>query len=88
MPRIPQDYLDCVAFLYCSRDDAEQRMPRGGTGFLVGRPGETAADLKLYVVINRHVAQNARVLRFHRLGSTYLVEVDASSGPPHGAWQL
>ena len=86
MPRIPQDYLDCVAFLYCSREDAEQSVPRGGTGFLVGRPRETAADLKLYVVTNRHVAQNARVLRFHRLGNRYLVDVDASNWVfhPHG----
>ena len=78
MPRIPQDYLDCVAFLYCSRADAEQGLPKGGTGFIVGRQGQTVQDLKLYVVTNRHVARSAQVLRFHRLGRTYLVDVELS----------
>lgn len=78
LPRVPQDYLDCVAFLYCSRSDAEQGVPKGGTGFLVGRPGETAADLKLYVVTNRHVAKSAHVLRFHPFGRTYFVDVASS----------
>jgi hypothetical protein len=76
MPRIPQDYLDCVVFLYRTKEDAKIGAPTGGTGFLVGRAGETASDLKLYVVTNRHVAREACVLRLHRLGQTYFVKVD------------
>jgi hypothetical protein len=76
MPRIPQDYLDCVVFLYRTKEEAEAGADKGGTGFLVGRAGETASDLKLYVVTNRHVAQKACILRLHRLGQTYFVHVD------------
>src|SRR5260370_1057024 len=39
MPRIREEYLDCVIYLYYSKQDAERGAihENGGSGFLVGR---------------------------------------------------
>ncbi len=52
MPRIPDDHLRCVFYLYPSRDAAERGVKHGGTGFLVmhGMPP------RLYAITNHHVA--------------------------------
>jgi hypothetical protein len=56
VPRIDDDYLDCVFYLYASEADAEDGAHTGGSGFLVGIP---TTDLPqnfvfLYAVTNRH----------------------------------
>lgn len=56
MPRIPDQLIDCVVFLYRSVDDAKNRRKLGGTGFIVGRPMEGVNWHVPYLVSNWHVA--------------------------------
>jgi hypothetical protein len=59
MPRIHDSYLDCVLYLYKSRDQAIRGERRGGTGFLVGILSEVNPNVVfIYAVTNRHVVQN------------------------------
>src|SRR5712692_5808900 len=56
VPRINDDYLDCVIYLYRSRNDAEGGMKRGGSGFLIGIQSEQHQNLwYTYAVTNRHI---------------------------------
>lgn len=75
MPPIPQQYLDCVAFLYPTVEDARRGNTEGGaTGFLVRTPlveltpGESFDDdvfKALYLVTNRHCAKRTPVVRLN-----------------------
>ena len=58
MPRIPDDYLDCVVYLYPSIPAAEKGMQLGGTGFVVGVRGEQGSSQSLYIVTNRHIIED------------------------------
>jgi hypothetical protein len=65
MPPIPPDLLDCVFYLYQTRDHAEKGERTGGTGFFVSKPTETDATF-LYAVTNQHVVggqSQSRVMR-------------------------
>jgi hypothetical protein len=85
MPRVPQDYLDCVVYLYRNEEDANQGQPKGGTGFLVGVPGEENADLKIFIVTNAHVAfdSGCNVVRFSRGGKLSICTIESHKWVRH-----
>jgi hypothetical protein len=64
MPRIPDEYLECVFYLYRNRDDATGGAHTGGTGFFVTFPFEPelvsgVTGLRaMYAVTNKHVVRN------------------------------
>jgi hypothetical protein len=80
VPRIPDDYLDCVIYLYHSRSDAESTAIHcgGGSGFLVGIPSvHEGSSPFLYAVSNRHVVKKAKAIRLNsKEGQTDIVEVE------------
>ncbi|MFL6240064.1 MAG: serine protease [Actinomycetes bacterium] len=85
MPAIPDEYLDCVVFLYASERHAEEgNTERGGTGFLVTVPmreGDEDGPRATYVVTNWHCAKHTPTLRFNiRDGGTKTLT------PAAGAW--
>lgn len=64
VPRIPQDYVDCVAYLYPTETAAEKGQKVGGSGFLVGVEfADTPSLAHAYIVTNSHVAANNKVVR-------------------------
>ena len=74
MPRISDESLNAVVFLYASDDDADAGTKFGGTGFLVGVPmTKEGWDGwgHFYAVSNRHVAQGTPtgfpVIRLNRM---------------------
>ena len=57
MPRIHDSALDCVFYLYKTRDDAIKGTDHGGTGFFVSVPSERFPHIGyVYAVTNKHVA--------------------------------
>src|SRR5687767_2277527 len=75
MPRIPQEVLRCVFFLYDTRDAAESGHGTGGTGFLLSQ------KLSLYGITNYHVAKKrgCSVARITAVdGSVRILELDPS----------
>src|SRR5260370_9388505 len=79
MPRIAGEMLDCVVYLYRSKDDAEKGTGGGGTGFLVVVPSKVyPARGYQYVVTNRHVVKDgATVIRLTtKSGQSEVLEVD------------
>jgi hypothetical protein len=80
MPRIKDDILDCVVYLYESVDEAKAGKNIGGSGFIISVPISIpqlnrSANFR-YIVTNRHVIQEgAFVVRLSGTdGSTYIVE--------------
>jgi hypothetical protein len=61
VPRIPDEYLDCVLYLYPSEADAEDGTRTGGSGFWVGMPMSPAA-WAIYAVTNRHIIENGNAV--------------------------
>jgi hypothetical protein len=57
MPRIDNEYLDCVLYLYPSEADAENGTRTGGSGFWVGMP-ISSEEWAVYAVTNRHIIEN------------------------------
>src|SRR5215467_13131396 len=58
MPRVPEDFLECIVYLYPSVAAAEAGERLGGTGFVVGVRGKIdRTNHFLYVVTNRHVIE-------------------------------
>jgi hypothetical protein len=58
MPRVPDQYLDCIVYMYPSLPAAEKGEQMGGTGFIVGTRGEQDKSIQfLYVVTNRHIIE-------------------------------
>ena len=57
MSRIDDDLLDCVIYLYASKEEAEVGINIGGSGFLVSYPSSRGikAGGFMYAVTNRHV---------------------------------
>lgn len=56
LPRIPDELMDSVVYLYPTTEYAEQGKRTGGTGFLVSVPAVTVgAPATVYAVTNRHV---------------------------------
>jgi hypothetical protein len=57
--RIEDNFLDCVLYMYKSREDAISGRAKGGSGFLVGIKSAAHSDMSfVYAVSNRHVVQN------------------------------
>jgi hypothetical protein len=71
MPRVANDFLDCVFYLYPSREAAERGEEAGGTGFWVNYvpPGLTNAFF-VFAVSNKHVVADigASVIRLNKVG--------------------
>jgi len=59
MPKIRDDLLKCVFYIYESEADAKNGYPDSATGFLFGIPSEYRNELVfLYAVTNRHVIES------------------------------
>jgi hypothetical protein len=58
MPRIPDNTLECVFYLYPSLASAENGERQGGCGFFMTVPFERAERNHLYAITNRHVIEN------------------------------
>lgn len=68
MPRIADELLDCVFYLYPSKDAAERGQSAGGTGFFVGYTSAVAPNtFFLFAVSNKHVVADtgASVVRLN-----------------------
>jgi hypothetical protein len=70
MPRIDDDLLECVFFLYRSLEDAERGTASGGTGFFTAIPSKAAPDERhIYAVTNRHLIDDGyTVMRINTKG--------------------
>jgi hypothetical protein len=81
--------LDNVAFIYSTKEHAEQGQEWGGTGFFVAVPSHVAPEAfhHIYIVTNVHVAQNQpRTLRVNRRdGGVDLLTISAWHSIPGGA---
>jgi hypothetical protein len=81
VPRIPDEMLDCVVYLYPSEAAAEDGKQMGGSGFIIGIPipyVQPANFHLLCVVTNKHVVDNgSMVVRINTLaGSIDIVALD------------
>jgi len=77
MPRIPDELVDCIVYLYPTIEEAKRGATRqepgfGGTGFLISLPLEDDPQVSVnYVVTNSHVVGSpgeSRVLRVNAVG--------------------
>jgi hypothetical protein len=72
MPRVPEPYLTGVFYLYESKEDAEEGVDCGGSGFFIVMPSRAFPDMRahVYAVTNWHVAvrDGASVIRVNKLG--------------------
>lgn len=57
MPRISDEYLECVIYLYPSVADAERGAKTGGTGFVVSVLATRFTGAFTYAVTNRHIIE-------------------------------
>ncbi len=81
MPRIRDEYLDCVIYLYYSKEDAERGTvhENGGSGFLVGIPSAEGPP-HVYAVSNRHIVEKSPVIRLNtKSGECDVLPVETSS---------
>jgi hypothetical protein len=82
MPRVANDFLDCVFYLYRSREAAEHGEQAGGTGFWVNYapPGLINAYV-VFAVSNKHVVADtgASLIRLNKVGGG----VDIFEFEPH-----
>jgi hypothetical protein len=80
VPRIRDEFLDCVLYLYPSYKDADEGTGIGGTGFFIVVPSEGLKKNFLfpYVVTNRHVIEsgNTVVRMTTRDGKKHIIETD------------
>jgi hypothetical protein len=80
MPRVPDEYLNCIVYLYPSIPAAETGERAGGTGFIVGIPNDFDSNSLpfFYVVTNKHVvdAGNTTVRFNTRQGTHEAFEYD------------
>ena len=81
VPRIRDEYLDCVIYLYHSKQDAERCVVHesGGSGFLVSIPSISSTTPHVYAVSNRHIVEKSPVIRLNTMkGESDVIPVDAS----------
>lgn len=87
MPRIPDELLDCVIYLYRTEMDARTGERNGGSGFLVAEPSVHAGvPAELYAVTNSHVIRegDAPVVRLNtRDGRTDVIPLTADQWHHH-----
>jgi len=77
MPQIPSDIQDTAVYLYPSKEDAENCVNAGGSGFLLVLPhGPGKGDGGwIYVVTNAHVADKFKTVRLNTIaGATGTIE--------------
>lgn len=62
MPRLRDEILDCVVYLYCSYHEADEGIAIGGSGFALGMPCESLPGAAhVYAVTNKHVVENGAI---------------------------
>jgi len=91
VPRIYDQTLDCVIYLYPSRKEAEAGEGIGGSGFLLGVQCESRPhEWWFYAVTNRHVIDKGHlVIRLNtKDGKTDFVETDIGSWEFHASEDL
>jgi len=83
MPRIRDDLLNSILYLYPSESDAKNGLNDGGTGFLVAVPAEKyPPHSAIYAVTNSHVITHSekhgcKVIRFNtRDGNTEILKTE------------
>ena len=83
MPRIKDEYLDCVLYLYPSYKDADEGSGIGGSGFVTAIPldvdGVEGGKFWLpYAITNRHVVEKGNVVirMSTRAGEKHIQETD------------
>lgn len=62
MPRIPDELLDCVVYLYPSEAAAEDGERLGGSGFFLGVSVGAAGQAIVFVVTNKHVVERGSMV--------------------------
>jgi hypothetical protein len=89
VPRIRDEFLDCVVYLYPSHNDADEGKGIGGTGFIIV---VRTKDLKKnflfpYIVTNRHVVEagNTVVRMTTQDGKKQIIETDERDWQFHPA---
>jgi hypothetical protein len=86
VPRIRDEYLDCVVYLYPTETEAEDGACAGGSGFLVGVPsvGLRQNFWFLYAVTNKHVIEKSTVIRMNtRDGKTTIMPTSRQNWISH-----
>jgi hypothetical protein len=63
MPRLRDEILDCVVYLYRSYHEADEGIEIGGSGFALGIPCENLPPpaAHIYAVTNKHVIENGAI---------------------------
>jgi hypothetical protein len=88
VPRIPDQLLQAVVYVYPSAASAMDGRAAGGTGFFVDLRSQISGQASRYVITNRHVAQGeSRFLRINTSdGGTDVLEIPALAwvGHPDG----
>lgn len=89
MPRINDQFLECVFYLYPSRKTAEAGEQMGGTGFVTGvKSAVDSGTLYGYAITNQHVAVDggSSCIRVNRRdGSVEILEFDPANWLTHPA---
>ena len=81
VPRIPEDYVDSVVYLYSS---AEHGAPVAGSGVLVGvESSKIPGFWHVHVVTNAHLAKRAQVVRYNSRDGLQACEVTADLWANH-----
>lgn len=76
MPRIPDDHLQSVVFIYGSEEDARHGRQAGGSGFVVNYAAGVGAWRIRYVVTNAHVMENGgQWVRLNHPQGTYTLHI-------------
>lgn len=86
--RIPDDFLDCVFYLYHSYQHADAGALGGGSGFFVGVPAKRIPNATItFAVTNKHVLDSgADVIRMNTMdGKKVIYETDQRVWIPHPA---
>jgi hypothetical protein len=85
MPRISEEFLDCVVYLYRDEQRAFAGEAAGGTGFIFGIPLEGFPNAaSMFVVTNKHIIERGRAVRLNTVGGDIdVVEIDASNWITH-----
>lgn len=86
MPRISDDYLQTVIYLYQSIENAKEGIATGGTGFLVSVPSSVENMFYIYAVTNRHVIRRGKspVIRLNMIdGSTQTIDLNGNQWIDH-----
>lgn len=89
MPRIPDDFLEFIVYIYPSSWEAREGQKVGGTGFLVSAPLPGVAGVAggfdmTYLVTNSHVAAQGRALRLNTNdGGVGVLDIETASWFQH-----